>query len=79
MTITTFIELPVTVEFDCHGASRGARDGFGALTEPPEAPSVEIISVSLVDGHVLNLDAKTMARLEKECEAAANEESQTCT
>jgi hypothetical protein len=51
MTIETYLdrgedEIPVTVEFDYYGASRGSRDRFGAPLEPDEDEYVEVTSVT---------------------------------
>lgn len=73
MTLTTYVELELEVDYTYHRASRGARDslggrsGFGPALEPDEDAFVEINSVTC-QGHKIELDAKQTEALEEEIE-----------
>lgn len=72
MTIKTFIEVEVEVEFNYHRARRGMRDscggvrGAGAPLEPDEDAEVELTSVKFM-GQEVELDANQQERIEQEC------------
>lgn len=65
-THNTFIELAIEVDYDFYGASRGARDRYGAPLEPDEDATVEITEVRDSNGNKLELCNEDLEKIETE-------------
>jgi hypothetical protein len=75
MTKKIWIELRLDVEVDITGASRGARDRFGAPLEPDEEESFEVTSIKyngqeikLTDTDAESLDEFVCEEIERDAQ-----------
>ena len=77
-TFDSYVEFKVSVEYAYQAERKGSRNRYGVPEEPDEPEEVEILAVTLQDGHDVTqlLDKRDSDSLEEEAfkDAAARSE-----